>query len=109
MSQIREHSAAPAATGAEAESFSAVVTIMDDYGLHARPAANLARTAQSFKSEIRLISGEQVADAKSILDILSLAANRNTELTLECLGEDAPAAGETLLKLFQAKFNLEGS
>ncbi|MDR2891751.1 MAG: HPr family phosphocarrier protein [Deltaproteobacteria bacterium] len=88
------------------ESFSATVTIMDNYGLHARPAANLARTAQAFKSEIRLISGDQTADAKSILDLLSLAAGRNTELTLECNGEDAPEAGETLLKLFQDKFNL---
>lgn len=91
-----------------ADTFTATVTILDDYGLHARPAANLAKTAQNFNSEIRLISGEHSADAKSILDILALAAGRDTELVLECCGEDAAQAGEALLRLFQAKFNTNG-
>lgn len=83
--------------------FACKFTIMDAYGLHARPAANLVKAAQGFKSEITLRSGSRSANAKSILDILSLAANRNAELTLECRGEDAPQAGEALLKLLQTK------
>lgn len=89
------------------EIFATTVTVLDDFGLHARPAANLAKIAQSFQSEIKLHAGEQTADAKSILDILSLAASRNTELTIQCKGVDAQGAGEALVKLFESKFNLE--
>ena len=88
----------------EDETFESMLTVLDDYGLHARPAASLARTAQNFKSEIRLSAGMHSADAKSILDILSLAAVRNTELKLSCRGEDAAAAGAALSALFKNKF-----
>lgn len=87
--------------------FETNVTVLNDFGLHARPAANLARVAQDFKSDIKIYAGEQMADAKSILDILSLAASRNTELTIQCRGEDAREAGETLARMFEAKFHLE--
>ncbi len=90
-----------------AETFSATVLVLDDFGLHARPAANLAKTAQAFKSEITLGAGGQTADAKSILDILALAASRNTKLTLHCQGSDAQEAGESILKLFEARFHLD--
>lgn len=90
------------------EVFAATVTVLDDFGLHARPAANLARLAQNFEAEISLCAGSQSADAKSILDILSLAAARDTELKLTCRGRDALGAGEALVKLFEARFNLHG-
>jgi phosphotransferase system HPr (HPr) family protein len=86
--------------------FTAKVVVLDDYGLHARPAAILSRTAQMFRAETRLICGENSADAKSILDILALAASRNSELVLECRGEDAPSAGAALLKLFHQGFDV---
>jgi phosphotransferase system HPr (HPr) family protein len=89
--------------------FTAKVAVLDDYGLHARPAATLARTAQMFRAETRLICGENSADAKSILDILALAASRNTELILECRGEDAASAGAALFRLFQPGFDIGGS
>lgn len=87
------------------ENFTATVTVLDDYGLHARPAANLAKVAQSFQADITLRTEGQSADAKSILDILALAAGRNAEVTLECSGADAEHAGETIVRLFQSKFN----
>jgi phosphocarrier protein len=89
--------------------FTATVNILDDYGLHARPAANIAKTAQDFQAEISLICGANRADAKSILDILSLAAAHDSELTLECRGADASVAGEALLRLFQSSFNIGGT
>jgi phosphocarrier protein len=84
--------------------FTAKVAVLDGYGLHARPAAGLAKTAQKFKAEICLIYGENRADAKSILDILALAVSQNSELVLECRGEDAEPACKALLKLFQSSF-----
>lgn len=90
------------------EVFAATVTVLDDFGLHARPAANLAKLAQNFESDISLCSGELTADAKSILDILSLAASRDTRLSITCRGKDAQGAGEALVKLFESRFNLAG-
>lgn len=90
------------------EVFAATVTVLDDFGLHARPAANLAKVARNFESEISLCSGDLTADAKSILDILSLAASRDTTLSITCRGKDARGAGEALVRLFESRFNLAG-
>ena len=58
------------------------VMVTNRLGLHARAAAQLVRTANCFKSVLRLerIDGSAAADAKSILSVLMLAAARGTEL-----------------------------
>lgn len=76
------------------------VLVQDELGLHARPAARLAQAAQQFQSQITLEYDDVVADAKSILDILSLAAGRGTSLILRCTGEDAQEASEQLEAFF---------
>lgn len=58
-------------------------------GLHARPAARLAQEAQRYSADILLISDTGEADAKSMLDILSLAPPADAELTLLAKGDDA--------------------
>lgn len=82
---------------------SKTVFIHDELGLHARPAAKLAQAAQQFQSRITLEYDATSADAKSILDILSLAAGRGASLTLHCVGEDAALAAEHLEGLFAVK------
>lgn len=77
-----------------------VVFIRDELGLHARPAAKLAQAAQQFESSISLEYENMTADAKSILDILSLAAGRGAALKLKCNGADADSAAKTLEDLF---------
>ena len=61
-------------------------------GLHARPAARLAQEAQRYSSAIQLISETGEVDAKSMLDVLSLAPPFNAELTLLAQGHDAREA-----------------
>ena len=61
-------------------------------GLHARPAARLAQEAQRYAASIQLISDTGEVDAKSLLDILSLAPPPNAELTLLADGRDAREA-----------------
>lgn len=61
-------------------------------GLHARPAARLAQEAQRYSAAIQLISDTGEVDAKSMLDILSLAPPANAELTLLAQGDDAREA-----------------
>lgn len=76
------------------------VFIRDELGLHARPAAKLAQAAQQFESRITLEYDNMTVDAKSILDILSLAAGRGASLTLRCSGHDADSAARVLEELF---------
>ncbi|GAB1252915.1 MULTISPECIES: HPr family phosphocarrier protein [Desulfovibrio] len=68
-------------------------------GLHARPAARLAQEAQRYASTIQLISDTGEVDAKSMLDILSLAQPANAELTLLAQGQDAREALYGLARL----------
>lgn len=79
------------------------VFVRDELGLHARPAAKLAQAAQQYQSRITLEHEDMIADAKSILDILSLAAGRGASLTLRCTGEDARKAAENLEALFSVE------
>jgi len=88
------------------EYLSRKVIVASDNGLHARPAGRLAQEAQTFKADISLILDDQEADAKSILDILTLAAGPGNVLELRAAGADAEAALERLEELFANK--LEG-
>lgn len=61
-------------------------------GLHSRPAARLAKAARRYSSDIRCITETGEADAKSMLDLLSLALVPQAQIILLANGEDARAA-----------------
>lgn len=83
---------------------------MNRLGLHARAAAQLVRTANCFKSVLRLerIDGSAVADAKSILSVLMLAAARGTELRATAEGADEQEAMAAMRRLFADGFGESG-
>ena len=83
---------------------SAQVRVANELGLHARPAAKLAQEAQKFESAILLVMNKQEVDAKSILDILTLAAGQGCQLTIQAGGEDAATALDRLERLFKNRF-----
>jgi len=83
------------------------IKIKNKLGLHARPAAVFVKTASRFKSDIFLIKDGQQVNGKSIMGVLMLAAEKGSEVTLRIDGEDEIAAMETLLQLFENKFNEE--
>ncbi len=76
--------------------------IINQLGLHARAAAQLVRLAAKFKSKIILvrIDNAVIADAKSILSVLTLVSTKGTELTLEVEGVDEQEAFLEIEKLF---------
>ncbi|MBN2139535.1 MAG: HPr family phosphocarrier protein [Desulfovibrionaceae bacterium] len=80
------------------------VVVSNQLGLHARPAGVLAQEAQNFASKIQLVSQEQEVDAKSILDILTLAAARGSAIEIRARGEDAERALDRLERLFLTRF-----
>jgi phosphotransferase system HPr (HPr) family protein len=68
------------------------VVVKDPYGLHLRAAVGLILAARKYKSRITLKKGLVMANAQSILGIMSLGASRGTELEVVSEGEDAPEA-----------------
>lgn len=64
------------------EKKSITVTIENEFGLHARPAATIAKLAMKAKAAVWLSNGAETVDAASIIDILTLACVRGTEITL---------------------------
>ncbi len=80
------------------------VLVRNELGLHARPAGKIAQEAQKFSSEIFLAVGDQQVDAKSILDILTLAAGRGSMLEIHARGNDAAVAVKSLATLIERRF-----
>ncbi len=82
------------------------VIIINRLGLHARAAAQLVRLASGFKSKIKLIRTDSavIADAKSILNVLTLAAAKGVELEIEIEGDDEQEAFEAVQDIFKNGF-----
>lgn len=80
------------------------VVLTNKMGLHARPSTQIATTASRFASEIQIAKDGLVVDAKSVLELLMLAAECGSELTVTANGEDAPAAVQALVALVQGRF-----
>lgn len=81
-----------------------VVTIINEHGLHQRAAKEFVKVARAFQSQITVAKGRQIVDAKDIWDVMTLAAERGTVLTLRARGPDAPAALDALAALVAARF-----
>jgi phosphotransferase system HPr (HPr) family protein len=81
--------------------------IINKLGLHARAASKLVTTASSFSSQIKIGREEQMADAKSIMAVMMLAASKGTELCLEVEGHDQDQACEAVIDLINRRFDEE--
>jgi len=58
------------------------VVVINEFGLHARSAAKIAKLAQNANSKVWLIRGKERVDASSIIDILSLGCSKGSKITL---------------------------
>lgn len=99
MSASQDQKEIPAAQTAEER-----VLVVNELGLHARPAAKIAQVAQSFEAEVALRAGDAEVDAKSILDILTLSAAKGAEVQVTAAGQDAPKAVRAICALFESRF-----
>lgn len=77
----------------------AQIAVMHPSGLHARPAAAFVRTAGRFRSAIRVAHAGREADAKSILEVLTLGVRAGATVDVEAEGDDAREAVESLVAL----------
>ena len=81
-----------------------LVTVRNRAGIHARPAALIAQTANNFTAEVMLDKDSVSVNAKSIMGVITMAAGYNTTLTLRTEGVDEKEAAEAIFALFESKF-----
>ena len=84
-----------------------VLTVRNRAGIHARPAALIAQTANKFASEVLMERDGTVVNAKSIMGVITIAAGYNTTVTVKAEGADAEEAVKALETLFENKFEEE--
>ncbi|HXB25321.1 MAG TPA: HPr family phosphocarrier protein [Gemmatimonadaceae bacterium] len=80
------------------------VKIVNKNGLHARPAAEIVKTASKFTSDIIIVRDELEVNGKSIMGVMMLAAECGSEVTLRATGPDESAAVEAIATLISSKF-----
>ena len=80
------------------------VTIANKNGLHARPAAEIVKTAAKYKADITLVRDDLEVNGKSIMGVMMLAAEYGAQLVLRADGSDAEEAVGALTKLIESKF-----
>jgi phosphocarrier protein HPr len=81
--------------------------IRNKVGLHARPAALFVQEANKFKADITVRNGDALANAKSILSVLTLGADQGATIVLSAEGEDAEEALSALRTLVETGFGEE--
>lgn len=80
------------------------VRVHNESGLHARPSSVLVKTASRFECDFSIKMYGYKVNGKSILGVMTLAAEHNAELELIFDGPDEEEAAETIEKLFKNKF-----
>ncbi len=80
------------------------VEIVNKNGIHARPAAEIVKTAGRFKSHITLSREDLEVNGKSIMGVMMLAAECGSEVHLKAEGPDADEAVAAIASLIANKF-----
>ena len=74
-------------------------------GLHGRPSSMIVRLAEKYKGlEVTIFNGAEKASAKSIMEIMMLAACEGTILEVHAVGQNAKLFTSELQTLFNSKF-----
>lgn len=71
-------------------------TVIDETGIHARPATLLVSTASKFNSEIKLAYKEKQVNLKSIMGVMSLGIPKGASITITAEGTDEAEALQSL-------------
>ncbi|OPJ56824.1 HPr family phosphocarrier protein [Alkalithermobacter paradoxus] len=80
------------------------VMIVNESGLHARPAGMFVKKASEFKSSVEIEFNGKKINAKSIMGVMSLGLSKGSEITIIVNGEDAQNAMNALVELVESGF-----
>ena len=75
------------------------VKIINKLGIHARPAAEIVKTAGKFKCDITIVRDDLEVNAKSIMGVMMLAAGKGSRIVLETDGPDESDAMNAIVTL----------
>ena len=79
------------------------LTIKNEQGLHARPAALFVQIANKYESDVLIRKGRQEVNGKSIMGLLTLAAEKGSSIRLKVDGPDAEEAMRELEKIISGE------
>jgi phosphocarrier protein len=79
--------------------------IKNKLGVHARAAALLVQTVNKFTAQVTFSKDDQIADGRSIMGLLTLAATQGSKIQVEASGEDAEQAVRAIERLIDRRFN----
>ena len=82
------------------------VVVVNPGGVHARPSAAIYKTANQYRAHITIENAAEdiVAEAKALMEVMSLVAPQGTELVITAEGDDAAEAVAALVDLFRGGF-----
>jgi phosphocarrier protein HPr len=83
------------------------VTVRNRAGLHTRPASMLVKTASQFDAEIFLRRDNYEINGKSVIGVMTLAAEQGATLDLIVEGQDEEEAADAIADLFRDGFGEE--
>jgi len=81
------------------------VIVKNRTGIHTRPAATIVKCAGKYKCEFYIVKDGFQINGKSIIGVMSLAAERGSTLNLVFDGDDESEACEEIVNLFANGFN----
>ncbi len=97
----------PNQKGLESMAIIESIPVLNRLGLHLRAGAELVRTCSRFQCQVRVGHGGRSANAKSLIQLLTLGALYGTVLEFSAQGEDAPEAIRAIQKLLKSWEELE--
>ena len=80
------------------------ITILNRLGLHARPAAEFVKVAGKFDCQITLSKDDMEVNGKSIMGVMTLAAECGSVVVVRANGADAEEAVEALAKVLAKQY-----
>lgn len=81
------------------------VLVIDEVGLHIRPASLIAKAAQNYECNTILIKDGKEYNAKSIVSLLSMGASKGTSLIIKAEGVNEEKAVDCLAQILQSSFD----
>jgi phosphocarrier protein HPr len=84
-----------------------VVRIVNEKGLHARASAKFVQLVEKFEADVRVMRCGESVGGTSIMGLMSLAAARGTDITVDAIGKDAKEVVAAIDSLVSGKFGEE--
>ena len=101
---VKECSSSVKSTPANGPTITRTLVLENRLGLHARPSALLVKKMLDYQAQVQVNCEGELANGRSILGLLSLAAGYGSKLTFSVCGPDAASAMEAIQRLFDTNF-----